>query len=332
MVNGSPDLGPIRSIGIDVGGTKTASMLVDGEGHVLARDVRPTPAQDQEATLDTMVRSVEAIMDPAVPAVGIAAAGLVDTDGVMRFAPNLAWRDVPLAEHLSGATGLPAWADNDNNAAAWGEFRFGAGRQHRSMLFVGVGTGIGGGVVMNGELVRGAHGFAAEIGHIMMDREGPLCGCGNRGCWEQLASGTAITRKGRSAVTRHPYSSLLGRSGGDPNAVTGDMVTAAARDGDTPARGILVEIGHRLGEGIAGLVNVLDPEVVIVGGGAAQAGDLLLASARAAFARTVEAGDRRPHVPIVAAQLGTDAGAVGAAALALERLASGDPDGRGSPS
>jgi glucokinase len=279
-----------------------------------------------------MMSSVVAVMSPEVAAIGIAAAGLVDDTGVLRFAPNLAWRDVPLADHLREATGAPVWAENDNNAAAWGEYRFGAGRDHGSLLFVGVGTGIGGGIVIDGDLVRGAHGFAAEIGHIVVERDGPACGCGNRGCWEQLASGSAIERKGRSAVARHPYSSLVERSGGDPGAVTGEMVTEAARDGDTPCRGILVEVGHRLGEGIAGLVNVLDPEIVIVGGGAADAGELLLAPARAAFRRTVEGPSHRPPVPIVAAELGSDAGAIGAATLALERLGSSSSSSGARPS
>lgn len=291
------------------------------DGTVLARDVRPTPADDQAATLATMVGSANAVMDPAVGSVGIAAAGLVEVEtGILRFAPNLAWRDVPLTAHVSDALGLPSCADNDNTAAAWGESRVGAGVGVRHMVFVGVGTGIGGGFVIDGRLVRGAHGFAAEIGHIVVEPDGPRCGCGNRGCWEQVASGTAITRAGRGAVRRHRYSDLVERSGDDPNAVTGAMVTEAARAGDTASCGILVEVGHRLGQGIAALVNVLDPDLVIVGGGVSDAGDLVLAPARDAFARFVEGAGSRPSVPLVAARLGGDAGAIGAALLAMERF------------
>ncbi len=289
--------------------------------------MRPTPAEDQAATLATMVGSARAVMDPAVSVVGIAAAGLVESgSGIMRFAPNLAWRDAPLTGYVTESLGVPAWADNDNTAAAWGEFRMGAGRGSNHMVFVGVGTGIGGGFVIDGRLVRGAHGFAAEIGHIVVEPDGPRCGCGNRGCWEQVASGTAIARAGRSAVRRHPYSDLVERSGGDPRAVTGAMVTDAARAGDTASCGILVEVGHRLGQGIAALVNVLDPELVIVGGGVSDAGDLILAPARDAYRRFVEGADHRPSVPIVVAELGADAGAIGAAMLGLGHLES---DGKG---
>lgn len=308
-----------QAVGIDVGGTKTASLRLDESGRILDRDVRSTPAEDQVAILGAMVSSARAVMDPAVATIGIAAAGLVGSDtGVLRFAPNLAWRDVPLAAHLAEAMGVPATADNDNTAAAWGEFRAGAGRAVRDLLFVGVGTGIGGGIVIDGSLVRGSNGFAGEIGHIVVEPDGPRCGCGNRGCWEQVASGSAITRAGRSAVRRHPYSGLVERSNGDPAAVTGSMVTEAARAGDTVACGILVEAGNRLGQGIAALVNVLDPGLVIVGGGVSESGHLFLAPARDAYERFVEGFDHRPRVPVVAAELGTDAGAVGAGLLALE--------------
>ena len=194
------------------------------------------------------------------------------------------------------------------------------GRGHANILFVGVGTGIGGGIIVDGALLRGAHGFAAEIGHIIVEPDGPLCGCGNHGCWEQVASGSAITREARAAVMRHPHSSLVELSGGDPARVTGSMVTEAAQQGDTVSRGILNEVGHRLGQGIAGLVNVVDPELVIVGGGVSEAGDLLLAPARTAYSRSVEGAAFRPEVPIVAASLVNDAGGIGAATMAFELL------------
>jgi glucokinase len=310
-----------HAIGLDVGGTKTAAARVAPDGSILARAVLPTPADDMAATLRTILEAARAVLSPDVRSVGIAAAGLVEwPTGVLRFAPNLAWRDAPLVEHLRDALELPVLADNDNTAAAWGEFRFGAGRDYRHMVLVGVGTGIGGGIVADGALFRGAHGFAAEIGHIIVEPDGPLCGCGNRGCWEQMAAGRAIDRMGREEARGHEGSVLRRLAGGDPDAVTGGLVTEAAREGDEAARRILAEAGRRLGEGIAGLVNVLDPQVVVVGGGAIVAGDLLLEPARAAFIGSVEGPEYRPRVPLIAAELGNDAGAVGAAALALEEL------------
>jgi glucokinase len=253
--------------------------------------------------------------------VGIGAAGMVDTmKGVLRFAPNLAWRELPIADRISDELGVPCQLDNDANAAAYGEFRFGAGRGYRHMLLVALGTGIGGGIITDGRLARGAHGFAGEIGHVIVDPNGPRCGCGNVGCWEQLASGTAIGRAGRAVVREHPDSMILSLAGGDPDRVTGSIVTEAGLAGDRMAVAILSEIGIRLGQGMAGLANVLDPQIVVVGGGVIRAGDLLLEPARRAFGDAIEAPEHRPFVPIVAAELGEDAGAVGAATLAMEEL------------
>jgi len=203
--------------------------------------------------------------------------------------------------------------------AAWGEFRFGAGTGTRDLLVVTVGTGIGGGIVIGGELYRGANGLAAEIGHIIVEPGGPLCGCGNRGCWEQVASGRAIERLGRQAAAAQSGSVLARMAGGDPSTLTGPDVTKAAREGDPLATGILEDVGRRLGQGIAGLVNVLDPDAVVIGGGAADAQDLLLEPARRAFHAAVEAPTHRPQVPVLPAQLGNDAGAIGAADLARRR-------------
>jgi glucokinase len=311
---GSPE-----TIGIDVGGTKIAAARVGADGRIVDRAVVPSPADDPDAIVDAMVAAAEAVRGTGVTAAGISAAGMVEAGtGIMRFAPNLAWRDLDLRVRVGTPIGLPTVVENDNNAAAWGEHRFGAGRGRRHVLFVGVGTGIGGGIIIDGILLRGAHGFAAEIGHFVVQPDGERCGCGNRGCWETVASGSAITREARNAVTRHAHSRIAELAGGDPDRATGAMVTQAAGEGDPAARGILAEVGHRLGEGIGGLVNILDPELVIVGGGAAEAGDLLLEPARMAFRMTVEAPDHRPEVPIVPAELGTDAGVIGAATLALD--------------
>ena len=309
------------AIGVDVGGTKTAALRVLPDGTVLARAQRPTPADDEDAICEGMVTVAREVLDDSVAAIGISAAGMVEAGtGILRFAPNLAWREASLVDRVQGPLGVPTLAENDNTAAVWGEVRIGAAVGFRHVLHIGVGTGIGGGIVLDGKLFRGAHGFAAEVGHMIVEPGGPLCGCGNHGCWEQVASGTAITRAGRAAVERHEHSSIAELTGGDADAVTGELVTEAARRGDTTARGILMEVGHRLGEGIAGLVNVLDVEVVTVGGGASDAGDLLLAPARKAFLMALEAPAHRPEVPVLDAALGADASAVGAAILALDEL------------
>lgn len=312
------------ALGIDVGGTKIAALRVDAAGRVLAREIVPTPADDQQATLAAMADAGRAVASRDTVAVGISAAGLVThPGGVMRYAPNLVWRDADLPRAIGGELGLPAVAENDANAAAWGEYRVGGEGSLQHLLFVTVGTGIGGGIVSDGRLVRGAHGFAAEIGHIVVEPDGPICGCGNHGCWETVASGSAITRLARGAVRADPASAIGVLAGGDPAAATGRMATEAAAKGDAAAAAIITEVGTRLGTGIAGLVNILDPEAVIVGGGASAIGEPLLAPARAAFRAAVEAGDVRPDVPITAARLGNDAGAIGAALLALEAFGSG---------
>ncbi len=311
-----------EALGLDVGGTEVKAVRMARDGTILGRSRAPTPAEDPEATVATLIELARGLRMEAVRAVGVGAAGMVDvTAGVLRFAPNLAWREVPIAARVHEALGLPAQVDNDATAAVYGEYRFGAGRGYRHLLLVTVGTGIGGGIVADGRLFRGAHGFASEIGHIIVEPGGPACGCGNRGCWEQVAAGRAIDGLGRRAARTEAGRALRELAGGDPAAVDGRIVTASARRGDATAVGILNQVGRRLGEGIAGLVNVLDPEVVIVGGGAAVAGDLLLEPARSAYEGAVQAPAHRPPVPIVTAALGNDAGAVGAAALALDELA-----------
>jgi glucokinase len=310
-----------EAIGLDVGGTKINAFRVARDGGVLDRSMTRTPADDEDATLDTMIELAESLRTPDVLAIGVGAAGMVDTaEGVLRFAPNLAWRDLPIAARMREALGLPCQVDNDASMAAYGEYRFGAGRGYRHILLVTVGTGIGGGIVSDGRLFRGANGFAAEIGHIIVEPGGPLCGCGNRGCWEQVAAGRAIDRMGREEAREQEHSILRRLAGGDPDKVSGSLVTEAALRGDDAAKRILAEVGRRLGEGIAGIVNMLDPQIVVVGGGAIAAGDLLLGPARAAYRDAVEGLEYRPRVPIVAAQLANDAGAVGAATLALEEL------------
>lgn len=295
-----------------------AGLLVDEDGEVLARGSSGTPATDAQAIMATIVQVAGELRGSGQPvAIGIGAAGMVDfAAGAMRWAPNLAWSELPIRDLVSEQIDLPCIVDNDANAAAWGEYKFGAARAYRHVLMVTVGTGIGGGIVADGALYRGAHGFAGEIGHVIVEPGGPECGCGNRGCWEQVASGHALDRLGRLAVETRPES-LIARLAAGPE-VTGRDVAEAAKQGDSLATSIFAQVGQRLGEGIAGLVNILDPEAVLVGGGVAEVGDVLMAPARSAFMASVEAPDHRPEVPLLQAALGNDAGAIGAAALALE--------------
>lgn len=290
------------------------------DGSVSARAERPAEAWNPEASLAAIDHCIEDLRAPGVAAIGLGVAGLIDSEaGVVRFSPNAAWREVAVGPHVGERFGLPWLTDNDATAAAYGESRCGAGAGARDLLLVTVGTGIGGGIVIDGEPFRGAHGFAGEIGHIVVEPDGPLCGCGNRGCLETVASGTAIGRLGREAALADE-SSALGRSG-PIEEIDGRLVTELARRGDARSIAILATVGVRLGVGIAGLVNVLDPDRVVVGGGAAEAGDLLLGPARTAFRGSIEARAHRPEVDLVPAALGNDAGAIGAALAALRRFA-----------
>jgi glucokinase len=304
------------AVGIDLGGTKMAGLLVGEDGTVVASEERPA-RDSSEAILEDLAGLADSLRRPEVEAVGIGAAGMVDFEaGTIPFSPNLPLRDVPIRDRVAAATGLRCVVDNDANAAGWAERAYGAARGYDHVLLLTVGTGIGGALIVGGRLHRGAHGFAGEIGHVVVEPGGPPCGCGNRGCWEQVASGQTLDRLAREDAERDAHGGIALAAVGGP--VTGHHAAAAARAGDEPARRIFAEVGRRLGEGIAGLVNVLDPEIVVVGGGVAEEGDLLLEPARASFWETVELRRGRPDVPMVPAALGNEAGAIGAAALALE--------------
>jgi glucokinase len=308
------------TVGVDVGGTKIAGGVVDESGQILATARRVSPATDREAIERNIEDLVAALrVDHDVVAIGVGAAGFVDSKrSVVMFAPNLAWRDEPLRESLEKRIGLPVVVENDANAAAWGEFTFGAGEDATDSLLVTVGTGVGGGIVLNGELHRGAFGVAAEIGHLRVVPGGRLCGCGNRGCWEQYASGTALVKDAREQAREGSLiaRSLLDRAGGDVDKITGPLITQAAQAGDEFAREQLATLGRWLGEGIASLAAVLDPAVVVLGGGVSEAGDLLLEPVRAHFRANLTGRHYRPELDIRAAQLGNRAGMIGAADLA----------------
>jgi glucokinase len=307
------------AIGIDVGGTKIAGGVVDGAGQILEELQVVSPATDVhaiEAAIEKLV--TELSTRHRVDAVGIGAAGYIDKSrSVVLFAPNLAWRDLDLKADLEARLDVPVVVENDANAAAWGEFQFGAGHDVDDLLLVTVGTGVGGGVVLDGSLYRGAFGVGAEIGHMRVVPNGLLCGCGNHGCFEMYASGSALVRECRAAAHAGSLlaADLLERAGGDPDAITGPLVTEAARDGDTFALEQLALLGRWLGEGIASLTAVLDPAVVVIGGGVSAADDLLLDPTRAAFASQLTGRGHRPMLEIRRARLGNRAGLIGAADL-----------------
>ena len=301
------------TIGIDVGGTKIAAGVVDETGAIIARTQRDTPADSTDA-------AAELIAAHAVEAVGIGAAGFVSSDrSTVLFAPNLAWRDEPLGARVAAELNIPVVVENDANAAAWGEFAFGAAKDVEHMVCITVGTGIGGGVVVDGELLRGANGVAAELGHMRVVPGGHRCGCGSRGCLEQYASGKALVREGRAQAESGSLAAvqMLSVCGiTDPAELTGPMITDAAMQGDPCAVELLEDLGRWLGEGVASLATIFDPSLVVVGGGVSAAKDLIMKSAVQAFERVLPAKANRPHAPFTLAELGNDAGLIGAADLA----------------
>jgi glucokinase len=308
------------TIGVDVGGTKITAGVVDRSGAVLTARRRRTPREDTAQIQETIVGLVEELRAGYdVVALGVAAAGFVDADrSTIRFAPNLPWRNAPLREELEQRIGLPVVVENDANAAAWGEARFGAGRGEDHLVALTVGTGVGGGIVANNVVLRGHFGAAAEVGHIVMVPDGRACPCGLRGCLEQYASGRALARHARGIVTAAPASAagLIARAGGRVDAIDGTIVTAAALEGDPTSLRAFEELGGWLGRGIAQLAAVLDPALIVLSGGVSRAGTLLLEPAVAAYHQNVTGRGRRPLARIELAELGPDAGLVGVADLA----------------
>ncbi len=305
--------------GIDVGGTKIAGGVVDESGTILEELRVESPATDAEAIEEAIAGLVVELRSRhQIATVGVGAAGYVDkARAVVLFAPNVAWRNEDLKGELEKRIDLPVVIENDANAAAWGEFTYGAGHDADDLLLVTVGTGVGGGLVLDGEVYRGANGVGAEIGHMRVVPNGILCGCGKHGCFEQYASGSALVREARAlamsgAMIAH---GMFERAGGDIAKITGPLITEAARDGDQGARQQLAELGRWLGEGIASLTEILDPGVVVVGGGVSEADDLLLEPTRVAFAGQLVGRGFRPIPEIRKARLGNRAGLIGAADL-----------------
>ena len=306
----------MASVGVDLGGTKCLGVVVDEEGSVVEERRVTTPA-GPEAVLDAVADLVDGL--GRHPTVGVGAPGLVDVDGVLRFAPNLPGvRDLPMRSALEAR--FPETSvriENDASCAGWGERELGAARGADHALLVTLGTGIGGGIITGGRLLRGTNGFAGEIGHMVVDPRGPSCGCGKQGCWERLASGSGLGRLARETA-RPGRDRMVELAGGDPAGVRGEHVTRAAAEGDEAAVEVMTRFAWWLALGLANLANVFDPELFVLAGGLVASGDVLLAPVRAAFADLVEGREHRPEVRIVAATLGERAGAVGAALLARD--------------
>ncbi|MCZ7536471.1 MAG: ROK family protein [Acidimicrobiia bacterium] len=309
------------TVGLDIGGTKILGVALTDDAEVVAEVRRDSP-EGFGRVLDVsseMISEIEREAGRALGAVGVGIAGLVDAEGALRYGPNVP--DVvlaPVRAALAGRTGLPVVVDNDANVAAWGEAALGAAAGVDDMLLVTLGTGIGGGMVLGGRLYRGANGFSGEIGHFTVEREGPMCACGERGHWEAIASGSALGRMARDEVSAGRGARMLAAAEGGAAGVDGRSAVAAASEGDPEALALLRRYSENVALGLAGLANILDPERIVIAGGLVSMGDLLFVPLREAFSEHLEGVDYRPPIPIVPAVLGERAGAMGAALLARD--------------
>jgi glucokinase len=322
-----------KVIGIDVGGTKLLAGVVDAELEIYHRTQRNMVGLDQGAIVDTIAEAVNEARDaePDVEAVGFGIPCLIDRrTGVAVIAVNLPIADLPFRDIMRERLGLPVFIDNDATVATLAEQRFGAGRGADNVVGLTIGTGIGGGLVLDGKLYHGHVGAAAELGHMVIDEDGPPCQgqCPNHGCLEAVASGMAIGREGALAAQQEPESAL-GAAATDGIEITGELVTDLALEGDEVARMVLGQIGRKLGVGLSNIVNIFDPEVIVVGGGAMAAGDLLLDPAREELRRRA-LPPGRDLVRVVPAQFGPEAGMLGAALLAIDELKDSAAAGAGS--
>jgi len=311
-----------RAIGVDLGGTKMAVGAVDSERRIHYRSTEPTYDRSADEILDALERELRAALDEAPDAVGIGLGVPATIDrarGVSISAVNLPLIDVPIRDLISERLGLPTSLDNDGNVAALAEHRFGAARGARNAVLLTIGTGIGGGLIIEGEVYRGSTGAGAELGHVVIDMNGPRCqgNCPNRGCVEALASGTALGREGREAARREP-DSALGKLDAAGEPIDGRAVTEAALDGDSTATEVMATIGRRLGVALSSLANIFEPDVIVIGGGVSAAGELLLGPARDEL--RWRALPPQNETRVVLAELGPDAGMYGAAAMALEEV------------
>jgi len=312
----------VEAIGVDLGGTKMLLGVLDGDSKTVWESREGSAGESEDELVELLVREVEEARSerPGVQAIGMGIPATIDHDrGVALAAVNLPIADLPIRDLVQGRTGLPAFVDNDANVAALAEHRFGAARGTRNAIMLTIGTGIGGGLILGGEIYRGSTGAGVELGHVVIQMDGPACqgNCPNHGCVEALASGTALGREGLAAAESNPESAL-GKLHGEGESIDGRAVTLAAQEGDEVAAAVFELIGTRLGVALASFANIFEPEVIVIGGGVIAAGDLLLDPAR----RELEARALRPmnRTPVVPAELGADAGMIGAAALARTEL------------
>jgi len=314
-------------LGVDLGGTKIATALATAQGEILARGRRPTPAQ---AGPDAVIKSICATIDKTLAAkrlepsqllgIGIAAAGIIDSDkGKVISSPNLpGWHEVLLGDAVEQRFGIPVYLGNDATLAALGEWCFGLKKGIANLIYITVSTGIGGGIIAGGKLYTGACGVAGEIGHMTIDINGPKCNCGNIGCWETLASGTALAREAVKQIREGAKTSIIELVNGDISKIDAKVVDLAAKQGDELAKELTSRLGYYLGIGLVNLVNIFNPELILIGGGVAKMGDLLLQPAikvvkERAFSTPANAVEIKP------ALLGDDSGLLGAVAFVLER-------------
>jgi len=317
-------------LGVDLGGTKIATSLATDQGKIIARGYRPTPAQaGSDAVMNAMFAAVEELMSQGkvklsqLSGIGIAAAGLIDSDnGKVIFSPNLpGWHEVPLRDIVKQRLGVPTYLGNDATLAALGEWCFGLEKNVANLVYITVSTGIGGGIIANGELYDGACGFAGEVGHMTIDVNGPRCNCGNVGCWETLASGTALAREALRQIKEGADTSITELVGRDINKIDAKVVFLAAQQGDKLAKELVSRLGYYLGVGLVNLVNIFDPELILIGGGVAKMGGLLFQPAMDVVKQRTQ-GIAARAVKVKPAILGDDSSLLGAVAFVLESLGS----------
>lgn len=310
----------LNAIGIDVGGTKVLGGVVTESGEILATARRDTPREGGRALTEAIANvATELSQQFPVDSIGISAAGFISSDRqTMLATPNISnWNGVNLVNELTEILHKKIVLENDANAAAWGEFKFGAGRGRNDLMMLTLGTGVGGGLILDGAVFRGAFGIGAELGHMRLIPEGQLCGCGIRGCLEQYASGSALMRHAREAIDASPFlaRNLLERGDGTIEGLKGQHITDAARDGDPVAIAAFNTMANYLGAGIASLCAVIDPSCIVLGGGVIDAGELFLTPTREAALRLIPFSGKHPYPEIVPAELGNNAGLVGVANL-----------------
>lgn len=315
----------LLAIGIDIGGTKIAGALIAGDGSVL-RELRvPSPADSADDLVASVVELVKKLANDAgdIGAVGVATAGFIDADSAtVLFAPNLNLRNEPLKQRIGAQLPYPVVIENDANAAAWAEFRFGAGVGYTDMIMLTLGTGVGGAVISDGNLRRGGFGIGGELGHLRLIPDGRLCGCGQRGCLEQYASGTAVLRAAKKLANSDGPAGVRLRELQEENGeLDGKLVYQALLEGDAGATAVVREAGEHLGAALGSFTAILDPQLVVIGGGLSEADELILGPIRQAYLNHLPARGFRPELEIVTAKFTNQAGVLGAADLARQSLA-----------